>query len=126
MLDQLKLSPRLSGRKTSQTSAPADFDSGVNMEGLDPARHSAPCYLPALDKPAASSRGGGATAKGFDNARLSKSTGGGKVMLSEFRAAKSMDYSRGGERTSLADLQVSRLESGRLCFLPQKFTQIML
>lgn len=106
MLDQLKLSPRLSGRKTSQTSAPADFDSGVNMEGLDPARHSAPCYLPALDKPAASSRGGGATAKGFDNARLSKSTGGGKVMLSEFRAAKSMDYSRGGERTSLADLQV--------------------
>jgi hypothetical protein len=104
----LQCGPRPS--RTSQTST--DFDSGVNMDSLDPnahldpSRHSAPCYFPAMS--AGGKKSSKATleamrkGKSFDE-KPSPPTQH-RTTLKDFKAT-SVD-SRTTRKTSLADLQV--------------------
>ena len=108
-LEQLQRSPRPS--RSSQSNTSGEFDSGVNMETLDPSRimdpsrHSAPCYFPALGS---SPKQRKATledmrkGKSFDE-RPSPPTGK-KITLKDFRATSVADTK--SRKTSLADLQV--------------------
>ena len=103
-LDQLKASPRPS-RSSFQSSAPAEFDSGVGMDMLDPGRHSAPCFFPAINsRPSlADTR----TRKSVDESqRLTRSQPAGKMSLSNFNAGRSMDANY-GKKMSLAELQMN-------------------